>query len=96
MPRRAALRAELVRHSLQCTNAGCTSQPVCARFWRQHQEECFFAEVTCKHSAHGCVWRGTRNSLEEHLEARVLRAAPETPTDAAANRAARFTPCGHT
>ena len=71
--RRAALRAELVRHSLQCTNPGCTSQPVCARFWRQHQEECFFAEVVCKHNAHGCVWRGTRQALEAHLEARAAR-----------------------
>ena len=73
--RRAALRAELLRHSLHCTNTGCTSLPVCARYWRQHQEECLFAEVICKHSTHGCMWRGARQALDEHLEVR----APEAP-----------------
>lgn len=96
--RNAALRADLGRHSLHCTNAGCASQPVCARFWRQHQEECLFAEITCKHSAHGCVWRGTRQALEEHLEVRPpARVRGARLADATAGcRAARSTRCGHT
>jgi hypothetical protein len=70
---RAALRAELAKHALACTNAGCAAAAVCASEWRSHQEACPFTEVQCKHNAHGCTWRGARKELHTHLEVRAGR-----------------------
>jgi hypothetical protein len=66
----AALRAELAKHALACTNPGCAAAAVCARDWRSHQEACPFTEVQCKHNAHGCAWRGARKEMHTHLEVR--------------------------